>query len=116
MGWSEIVDDMSHWTLPGSRMNNGKPHDVHRSEATRAIFRTLPRIEGCDFVFSTTSRRATAVGAEPKGDRRREPTPISGFSQGKRYLDAAIAKGPAEAAGKAGRTVPYLRFRGACMI
>jgi integrase len=105
MRWSEIADDMSHWTLPGSRMKNGKPHDVHLCEAARAILRTLPRIEGCDFVFSTTSRRATAVGAEPKGDRRRGPTPISGFSQGKRYLDAAIAKTHAEAVGKASRTV-----------
>ncbi len=33
MRWSEIADDMSRWTLPGSRMKNGKPHDVHLSEA-----------------------------------------------------------------------------------
>jgi integrase len=103
MRWSEIADDVSRWTLPGERMKNGKPHDVHLSEAARAILRSLPRFDGCDFVFSTTSKRATAVEVGPKGNRRREPTPISGFSQGKRHLDAAIEKARAEAAVEAGR-------------
>src|SRR5260370_13551447 len=112
MRWSEIADDMNHWTLPGSRMKNGRPHDVHLSEAARAILRALPRVEGCDFVFSTTSKRATAVEAEPKGNRRPEPTPISGFSQGKRYLDAAIAKARADAAAAMGRKLmPPISWR-----
>jgi integrase len=84
-------------------MKNGKPQDVHLAEAARAILRSLPRVEGCDFVFSTTSKRATAVEAERNGNRRPEPTPISGFSQGKRYLDAAIAKLRADAAVTEGR-------------
>jgi integrase len=96
MRWSEIADDMSRWTLPGSRMKNGKPHDVHLPGAARAILRSLPRVAGCDFVFSTTGKRSTVAHAEPKGNRRSEPTPISGFSQGKRYLDAAIEKARAE--------------------
>jgi len=96
MRWSEIADDMSRWTLPGSRMKNGKPHDVHLSEAARAILRSIPCVEGCDFVFSTTSKRASGATAELKGNRRSEPRPISGFSQGKRYLDAAIEKVRAE--------------------
>jgi integrase len=33
MRWSEIADDLSRWALPGSRMKNGKPHDVHLPEA-----------------------------------------------------------------------------------
>jgi len=103
MRWSEVADDLSHWTLPGSRLKNGRPHDVHLSEAARAILRALPRVDGCDFVFSTTSQRATAAEAELKGNRRREPTPISGFSQGKRYLDAEIEKARAEAAVETGR-------------
>jgi integrase len=112
MRWSEIVDDMSRWTLPGSRMKNGKPHDVHLPEAARAILRSLPRVEGCDFVFCTTSQRGPSVEAEPKGKRRREPTPISGFSQGKRYLDAAIAKARAEAAAEAGqKLMPPIPWR-----
>jgi integrase len=73
MRWSEIADDLSVWTMPGSRMKNGKPHDVHLSEAARAILREIPRVEGCDLVFSTTGR-----------------TPISGFSKAKIALDVAI--------------------------
>jgi len=106
MRWSEIAHDMKHWTLPGSRMKNGRPHDVHLSEAARAILRSLPQVDGCDFVFSTTSKRASAVEAEPKGNRGREPTPISGFSQGKRYIDAAIAEARAEVTAETGRKIP----------
>jgi integrase len=104
MRWSEISADMTRWTLPGARMKNGKPHDVHLPEAARAVLRSIPRIDGCDLVFSTTTRRLTvSENAEPKGRRKAEPTPISGFSQGKRYLDAAIAKVRMEAAAKLGR-------------
>jgi integrase len=104
MRWSELDDDLSRWTLPGSRMKNGKPHDVHLPEAARAILRAIPRFEGCDLVFTTTSTRAaTANEAGPRGSRRREPTPISGFSQGKRYLDRAIQRAREETAARAGR-------------
>jgi integrase len=102
MRWSEIADDMSRWTLPGSRMKNGKPHDVHLSEAARAVLRSVPRVEGCDLVFTTTAYRASAPDVALKGKRKAEPRPISGFSQGKRYLDAAIGKALLEAAIRAG--------------
>lgn len=75
MRWSEIADDLSVWTIPGKRMKNGKPHDVHLSEPARVILREIPRIAGWDFVFSTTGR-----------------THISGLSKAKLALDAAIAK------------------------
>lgn len=94
MRWSELADDLSAWVLPGSRMKNGRPRDLHLSEAARAVLRGIPRVEGCDFVFSTGRRR---------GPVKDGPAPISGFSQGKRYLDAAIAKVRAEAAGKTGK-------------
>lgn len=86
MRWAEVADDMSRWTLPGSRMKNGKPHDVHLSEAARAILREIPRIEGRGLVSTTTGK-----------------TPISGFSRAKRHLDAAIIRSRAEAAKSAGR-------------
>jgi integrase len=105
MRWSEISEDTSRWTLPGARMKNGKPHIVHLSEPARTVLRALPRVEGCDLVFSTTTYRLTAgENVEPKGERTRKPTPISGFSQGKRHLDAAIAKVRAATAAKLGRT------------
>jgi integrase len=83
MRWSEIAGDLSLWTLPSSRMKNGKPHDMHLSEAARAILREIPRVEGCDFVFSTTGK-----------------TSVSGFSKAKAALDAAIVKARADAAEK----------------
>jgi integrase len=84
-------------------MKNGKPHMVHLSETARSVLRSIPRVERCDFVFSTTAYRlSTNKPVEPKGKRKGEPTPISGFSQGKRHLDAGIAKARAETATKLG--------------
>ena len=73
MRWSEISADMVVWTIPGERMKNGRPHDLHLSEAARAVLRAVPKVDGCDYVFSTTGK-----------------TPISGFSRGKAALDAAV--------------------------
>jgi hypothetical protein len=50
------------------------------------ILRSIPQTEGCDLVFTTTGR-----------------TPISGFSQGKRYLNAAIEKARAASAAESTR-------------
>lgn len=103
MRWSEISDDMTRWTLPGARMKNGRPHIVHLSEAVRRVLRAIPRAEGGDLVFTTTAYRAAVPDAVPRGKRNTEPRPISGFSQGKRYLDAAIAKVRVETAAKLGQ-------------
>lgn len=81
MRWSEISDDFETWRIPGSRMKNGKPHDVHLSEPAREILRALPRSADNDLVFTTNGR-----------------TPISGFSKAKLMLDAAIEKARAGAA------------------
>jgi integrase len=75
MRWSELAPDLSLWTIPGPRMKNGKPHDVHLSEAARDVLRSIPVIEGQDLVFSTTGN-----------------TPVSGFSKAKGTLDAAIVR------------------------
>lgn len=106
MRWSEIDLDKRVWTLPGARMKNGKPHIVHLADAACTVLRSIPRVERCDLVFSTTTYRLKANGEEkgvPKGKRKAEPTAISGFSQGKRYLDAAIGNLRAEAAAKVGQ-------------
>lgn len=92
MRWSEIADDISQWTLSGSRMKSGRPHDVHLPEAARAILRQILRIEGCDYVFSTTGL-----------------TPISGISKAKEMLDAAIIRARAEVAAKAGQIPASLK-------
>ena len=80
MRWSEISGDFSTWTIPGSRMKNGRPHDVHLSEPAGAILQDLPRINGRDLIFTTTG-----------------VTPISGFSKAKTSLDAAIERVGVEA-------------------
>ena len=73
MRWSELSPDGATWLIPGARMKNGKPHDVHLSSPARQILRQLPRHDGHDLVFSTTGT-----------------TPISGFSRAKKALDATI--------------------------
>jgi integrase len=75
MRWTEIAPDFRLWTLPGSRMKNGKPHDVHLSEAAAQILREIPRVQGRELVFTTT-------GA----------TPVSGFARARRSLDAAVVR------------------------
>jgi integrase len=67
-------------------MKSGRPHDVHLSDPAREILRLIPRIDGCDLVFSTTGK-----------------TPISGISKAKLALDTAIVKARAEEAEKVGR-------------
>jgi integrase len=73
MRWSELSADGCNWLIPGARMKNGKPHDVHLSAPARQILRLLPRQDGQDLVFSTTGK-----------------TPISGFSRAKKALDATV--------------------------
>ena len=70
MLWSELSTDLTRWTIPAARMKNNKPHDVHLSSAARDVIGTLPRIDGCDFVFTTAGKTA-----------------ISGFSRAKARLD-----------------------------
>ena len=61
------------WTLPRERVKNNRPHEVPLSDAAIAILAALPRIEGAGFVLTTN-------GASPS----------SGYSKGKRRLDALL--------------------------
>lgn len=90
MKWTELASDMTMWTIPASRMKNGKPHDVHLSAAAREVLGTVPRIEGSDYVFTTT------------GD-----TAVSGFSRAKARLDAAVLRARMEAAPMTGKMAPW---------
>jgi integrase len=56
MCWSELDLDKRQLNLPDSRTENGKAHTVHLSEMAMAIIEQLPRVDGCDYVFGTTSR------------------------------------------------------------
>jgi integrase len=90
MRWSEISTDLSTWAIPASRMKNGKPHDVHLAEPARAVLRSIPRMEGCDFAFSTTGETA-----------------VSGFSKAKIVLDGAISDARARLTAKAAVMSPW---------
>ena len=68
---SELSPDLSFWKIPADRMKNRKPHDVALPEAARAVLRDLPRLQGSDYVFTTTGK-----------------SPVSGFSKAKTRLDS----------------------------
>ena len=62
--WSEIKDANLH--LPGERTKNGEPLTIPLSEPAVALIEALPKVEGSDFVFTTTGK-----------------TPISGWTRAK---------------------------------
>lgn len=72
MTWDEIDFEARLWAMSGGRTKNGKPHVVPLSDLAIAILRAQPRFES-PFVFP----------ARGKPDR-----PYSGYSKGKRELDA----------------------------
>ncbi len=87
MRWGELDLESRNpiWVLPADRTKNGKAHVVPLVPAAVAIIRGVRRIEGSDFVLTTT------------GD-----TSVSGFSRAKAKLDATmlkIARGEAESRG-----------------
>jgi len=71
MRWSEIDLEAGMWTLPRERAKNGKAHEVPLSPMAVDILGSLSRQDRIDLVFTTNGR-----------------TPISGFSQIKKRIDA----------------------------
>ena len=69
--WDEIDGDTIR--LKGERTKNSKPHDIPISTAAHAILDQVPRIEGCDHVFSYDGSK-----------------PVSGWSDAKEKLDALV--------------------------
>lgn len=72
MQWSEIDLGDRLWALPPERVKNNKSHEVPLSESAIAVLTALPRI-GDRFVLTTTGE-----------------APASGYSKGKRRLDALL--------------------------
>jgi integrase len=70
MTWAEIEGDV--WTIASERHKTGATVSLPLSCAARDLIASLPRIDGCDFVFTTDGRR-----------------PISGFSTFKLKFDIA---------------------------
>jgi integrase len=73
MQWAELDLDQRLWTLPAERVKNNQKHEVPLADSVVAILQALPRIAGSNFVLTTS-------GA----------VPASGYSKGKRRLDALL--------------------------
>ena len=72
MTWKEIDVERRLWTLPPGRTKSNRPHEVPLSDAAIAVLELLPRIAG-DYVLTTNGT-----------------SPSSGYSKGKRRLDALL--------------------------
>jgi integrase len=70
MTWSEIRD--GNWIIPPERYKTGAEVVLPLSATARKVLEELPRIEGCEFIFTTDGRR-----------------PVSGFSTFKLKFDIA---------------------------
>jgi len=70
MTWDELSN--GNWTIPRERYKTGAEVTLPLSSAAMKVLAEIPRIEGCDFVFTTDGR-----------------TPISGFSTFKLKFDIA---------------------------
>jgi integrase len=64
------LNEAGLWSLSGDRTKNGLPHVVPLSPLALSLLRSVPVVEGCPYVFTTTGAR-----------------PISGWSVGKRRID-----------------------------
>lgn len=62
--WSHIDRDAAMWEIPAHLSKNGKPNLVPLSPFALLVLDALPRLEGCNLIFSTNRR-----------------TPISGFTK-----------------------------------
>jgi integrase len=72
MEWSEINLEVRLWTLPPKRVKNNEKHEVPLSEPAIAIMAAMPRV-GDRFVLTSNGE-----------------APSSGYSKGKRRLDALL--------------------------
>jgi len=85
---SELYFAQKTWTLPRNKVKNNRAHEVHLSDAALQILRSVPRV-GNGPVFSTNGR------------------PVSGFSQGKKRLDAAMFKAKRDELGDKAAPIPH---------
>ncbi len=60
--WREVDLEEALWTIPARRVKMKRDHCVPLSPPAISILETLPRFNGGDFVFSTTSGRTFAAG------------------------------------------------------
>jgi integrase len=54
--WDEMPDNFSEIHLDGQRTKNGRPFTLPLPPLAQGILEGMPKIEGCDFVFSANGR------------------------------------------------------------
>jgi integrase len=69
----ELSDDLTTWSIPGSRTKNRRAHTLPLAPLSRDILRGVKPLADSDYVFTTTGT-----------------APVSGFSKTKARLDAAM--------------------------
>ncbi len=75
MTWLEVDLEGGVWTLPRERAKNDRAHEVQLPRLALEILAAAPRIDGSQFIFTTTGQR-----------------PASGFSKAKQRLDTRMAQ------------------------
>ena len=83
MRWDELDFDARSWTLPRGRVKNDQGHEVPLHAAALRIIHSIQRIEDSPFVLTNTGT-----------------APASGYSKGKRKLDALLPGDTAVAAAR----------------
>src|SRR5262245_13981048 len=73
MRWDELDLKAALWTLPRERVKTNQPHEVPLSAAVVNVLKAVPRIADSPFVFTTNGT-----------------APSSGYSKGKRKIDALL--------------------------
>jgi len=67
MKWSEVSgDNQKIWTIPAERCKNRQEHVIPLSDEAWAIMKSMPRILGCDYVFSASGRGPISGWAKAK--------------------------------------------------
>jgi integrase len=73
--WDELDLETGLWTIPGSRMKAGLPHEVPLPSQALAIVKDLPRIAGNPFMFPGRSGRKPIVNVNLAKARLDKATP-----------------------------------------
>lgn len=56
MRWADLDEAGEWWTIPAEHAKNGISHEVPLPALARAVIKSAPRHEGCEYVFTTNGR------------------------------------------------------------
>ena len=90
MRWGELDSDLTHVDVARARVKNNEPHQVPLVPWARSILAGLPRIEGSDFVFTTTGTAPIGIFSGPSTARRGDCGPE--WRQADRAVDLARSR------------------------